>query len=313
MLGGGALALTSLALTIGFGWTESTPLELAFWLDPRGWFDLVMAGLFAWALGGAIAIERGTRRDLSELRPALERGTEIDRLTQLPSATPFVCAIGAVAVSCAVNFAPGNWPEGRPGITDSFFVWVTLRTTLIAFPIVWAGVLASTFATRLSRLGPMLRVDDLLDLRPLAPLGRNGLRNVAVWVGISAFFAAMLIAPFGRSVAVINLLVSAVIGAAAFLAPVRGAHRRLTELRDAELAHVRSALHSRLASTQVANEQLPGHSLADLLAWEARIERVRTWPFDTSTLARFALYLSIGLGSWIGAALVERALGAALG
>ncbi len=39
---------------------------------------------------------------------------------------------------------------------------------------------------------------------------------------------------------------------------------------------------------------------------------MNTWPFDASTLLRFALYTSLGVGSWVGGALVERVLGAAL-
>jgi hypothetical protein len=39
---------------------------------------------------------------------------------------------------------------------------------------------------------------------------------------------------------------------------------------------------------------------------------VREWPFDAPTLARFLLYVAIPLGSWIGGALAERLLGAAL-
>lgn len=39
---------------------------------------------------------------------------------------------------------------------------------------------------------------------------------------------------------------------------------------------------------------------------------MREWPFDAPTLARFLLYVAIPLGSWIGGALVERLLGAAL-
>ena len=35
---------------------------------------------------------------------------------------------------------------------------------------------------------------------------------------------------------------------------------------------------------------------------------MREWPFDLPTLARFALYVGIGLSSWLGAALVERFL-----
>jgi hypothetical protein len=52
--------------------------------------------------------------------------------------------------------------------------------------------------------------------------------------------------------------------------------------------------------------------MPSLLAYEARIESVREWPFDTSTLRRFALFLLIPLASWIGGALVERVVDAAL-
>ena len=49
--------------------------------------------------------------------------------------------------------------------------------------------------------------------------------------------------------------------------------------------------------------RLPG-----LLALEVRIESVREWPFDASSLLRVGFYLLIGLGSWIGAAAIERLL-----
>ena len=39
---------------------------------------------------------------------------------------------------------------------------------------------------------------------------------------------------------------------------------------------------------------------------------VREWPFDAPSMLRFALYLAIPLGSWLGGAFVERLLGAAL-
>ena len=38
------------------------------------------------------------------------------------------------------------------------------------------------------------------------------------------------------------------------------------------------------------------------------VEALREWPFDNSTIGRFALYLLIPVGSWIGGALVERVI-----
>jgi hypothetical protein len=43
-----------------------------------------------------------------------------------------------------------------------------------------------------------------------------------------------------------------------------------------------------------------------LFAYEARVESAREWPFDASTLVRFALLLTVPLVSWLGGALVER-------
>jgi hypothetical protein len=42
-----------------------------------------------------------------------------------------------------------------------------------------------------------------------------------------------------------------------------------------------------------------------LLALRNQVADVREWPVDLSTLMRLLLYLAIGLGSWVGAALVD--------
>ena len=56
-----------------------------------------------------------------------------------------------------------------------------------------------------------------------------------------------------------------------------------------------------------------GRSLADLLAWRAYVASVPEWPFDAPTRLRFALYLVIPLGSWLGGALVEKLVDRLLG
>ena len=43
-----------------------------------------------------------------------------------------------------------------------------------------------------------------------------------------------------------------------------------------------------------------------------RIERAEEWPFGVGSLSRVAFYLLLGLGSWVGAALVERLMESAL-
>jgi hypothetical protein len=94
---------------------------------------------------------------------------------------------------------------------------------------------------------------------------------------------------------------------AAFLLPLLGARQRLRQRKDAELARVRQALREardRVLAPDAA-ERLAGGLLADLIAYERRVAEVPEWPLDASTLLRLALYLVLGLGSWVGAALVE--------
>ena len=178
---GGALGAASLTLTVALGWGGS-PLDLEFWGSLRGWFDGLFAALFGWGVGSSAALVAGGRRDLAELRPALRPGTDPGELDPMPRRVHAAVVAAAAALGLAINLSPANWLDD--------LAWALLRATVIA----------ARFAVRLSQLGPALRVDDLLDLRPFAPLGRNGLRNLAVWVGFCALFAAMMIAPFGRTV-----------------------------------------------------------------------------------------------------------------
>ncbi len=46
--------------------------------------------------------------------------------------------------------------------------------------------------------------------------------------------------------------------------------------------------------------------MTDLLAYKTQVESTPEWPFDSSTLFRFGLYLFIPIASMVGGALVER-------
>jgi hypothetical protein len=91
---------------------------------------------------------------------------------------------------------------------------------------------------------------------------------------------------------------------AAFLLPLLGPHARLRAAKQAELA--RDRVLARDAG------EVGGGRLGDLLAYEARVDAASEWPIETSTLLRFAFYLALGLGSWVGAGLVQHFLETAL-
>jgi hypothetical protein len=111
------------------------------------------------------------------------------------------------------------------------------------------------------------------------------------------------------------LILLLVLATAALVLPVRGVHRSIRRAKQAELDWVRRAIRADLAALRAPEAKRSGEAAARLPALldaEARVQSVREWPFDLSTLVRFTLYVMVGIGSWLGAALVERLLGAAL-
>jgi hypothetical protein len=100
--------------------------------------------------------------------------------------------------------------------------------------------------------------------------------------------------------------------AVAFTLPLLGVRRRLRAKKADELARVRGALRVEREKALDPSGSPPGR-IADLLALEARIESVREWPIEAPALARLVVFVTIGLGSWVGAALVEKLLGRLLG
>jgi hypothetical protein len=100
----------------------------------------------------------------------------------------------------------------------------------------------------------------------------------------------------------------------AFVFPVRGLRRQIQVRKAKKLAQLRGEIrHNEELMAGSGNESAEaGAKMPGLLAYMEKIESVREWPFDAPTLTRFFLYVAIPLGSWVGGALVERLLGAAL-
>jgi hypothetical protein len=96
---------------------------------------------------------------------------------------------------------------------------------------------------------------------------------------------------------------------ATLMLPLRGLHDRLRDAKRIELSRLNAAIRgdaAALAGSPLSGREPP--TLTDLLTWRRFVESVPEWPIDLSTLGRFAFYIGIPLLSWVGAALVERAL-----
>jgi hypothetical protein len=155
---------------------------------------------------------------------------------------------------------------------------------------------------------------DLLDLGSLSPFSAVGLANASYWF-IGSALASFLVASVANVwIVALVITVTVGLGIVGLILPSRGLHVCLRERKREELRRIREAIASERAGLFSADEGSPRASrMPSLLAYEARIESVREWPYDTSTLTRFGFFLLIPLVSWIGGALVERVVDAALG
>ncbi len=170
-------------------------------------------------------------------------------------------------------------------------------------------------ARRLSRIGERFARVDLLDLAPLRPFARRGLRSVLLWVVLSVLLSLLFLAPWSSDPAAGFLGLVFVLASALLLLPAWGIHRRILAAKREELTRVRGVMRAwrqDLLESGAAGATAPGR-VADIVAYEARVASIPTWPFDLSTLVRFAFYVALGLGSWLGAAVVERFVNVALG
>jgi hypothetical protein len=91
--------------------------------------------------------------------------------------------------------------------------------------------------------------------------------------------------------------------------PLRGVRSRIRRAKHDELSRLNAAIRGEpgaLAGSPIEGRE--GLGLSDLLAWRREVASVPEWAIDPNTLGRYGLYLAIPLASWIGGALVERAL-----
>jgi hypothetical protein len=329
-----ALRLPSL-----FVWAVSTLIVLvlcAAWHNVTGAWQGLQAGgepfwrtpwrleiVFAVVLGYIVAcggwIVRNVRRDLDALAPALaiepsELAAERAGIGRFSPSTLLAAGAGGVAAGIAVHaLVNALLPPGHAALEDRLWRFardVTIWTLSIRLMVVVIGT-----SLRVSRLSERVARIDLLDLRGLAPLARIGLRSALAFALAASMIAAMASDELMLPVTLATMAIVAAVGAFTLVLPVRGVHRAIRAAKDAELRAVRAAI-ARTRAAALAGDATAGESatrLGGLLALEARIAGAGEWPFDVGTFVRLTVFLSLPLGSWIAAALVEWLVSRALG
>jgi hypothetical protein len=290
-------------------------------ISGRTWpSELVWSLIIGMAPAVTAASMRGSLRDLDDLLPVLDASpAELDglrrRIVTVPARIVTLTGLVTAAGTIALMLNHGNpWTAGHhPGLTHPALIWFVGRNVINWWLISRAVVIEVSLARAFSQLGSRLHALDLLDYTSLAPFGRRGLRSVLLWMLYLSLFSLQYIMGRAEPVLALALVFVIAIALAAFLLPVWGAHLRLRDAKAAELTRVHELLADARQRTFAAPAaERAGGRLADLVAWEQRISAVGEWPFGGSTLLRFVLYTAIGLGSWLGAAFVERLLERAL-
>jgi hypothetical protein len=302
---------------------------LAAATDFAGDIETAMVPVFLFLLGYhsmmSTYVARGTFRDLEALRPVLrgEGATHAELRQQFARFERrrlwMGALIGFALFILSSEIGANRWTRLLAGD------W-SLRATCIvvagfaSFMVFWRVAVYLVDSARVySRIGEQHVVVDLLNLGPLLPLSRHGLRivllmTILVASGLTISVGIPASSPRSADMVVFFLyLCVLVLATVAFVFPLRGLRRYIQARKAEELAKVREDIrNSRELAASGPESGEAGARLPGLIAYKHEIESVREWPFDAPALTRFFLYVAIPLGSWLGGALVERLLGAAL-
>jgi hypothetical protein len=265
------------------------------------------------------ALLGGTRDTVRELEEVLEPDDEtwdagsavrVRKSTLLiMCAIALVAAIGMPFMTDDTPWNPSTWPPE--------LWWHRVLGILSA---VWAGFFFAALwdtATQISRLADWIQTVDLLDLGVWSPFVKQALLTVLLVVGGLSVQALRLYEPGERVVLAITFGACLPLAILGLWLPVRGANRRISQAKDAEIARIYERIQASRAalldgsaggSTEVFSDQMPA-----LIAYLRLIERVPEWPFQPSTFVQAALYLMIPVASWFGSALVEGLMGRLIG
>jgi hypothetical protein len=260
-----------------------------------------------------VYLTRWTRRNLRALAPAA--GPDPAALLDAAAgrAAGIVGAVVFLLIFLVLPTGPNLFSRVSYWTASNVFPWLGVPVlgwliARFAYAVIQHARCVSHLAARLERL-------DLLDPAPLAPFVQQGLGSALLVMLMVAIGTAGLVGQrLVVTSAVANVAALLGIGAAAGVLPVLGLRRRIRAEKRSQLAVLRGRLEeARGAALAGGGEADPATlRLPGLLALEARLEAVREWPFDVSSLLRLGLYALLGLGSWLGAAFVERLLDQAL-
>lgn len=147
---------------------------------------------------------------------------------------------------------------------------------------------------------------DLLDTGPLEVYGRRGIVGMLHGIVAATALALVVVHPAvgPHPLALAGILFFMAKATWDFILTMRLASQAIVSAKQAELIRVRDLIRARRGGA-VPDGTPP---LSDLLAWEARVERVPEWPVSLGTWSRFVGLLGMPMIGWAGSNLLNWAL-----
>lgn len=206
--------------------------------------------------------------------------------------------------SGSLLFQPWHWALDYTAVVIALSLvgWWIGR---LSFELIWTALHLTEIAKRLPHL-------NLFDRDSFKPFIQQGVQSALLIIIMMSITGHLAVKPgsgiIGTMVFTTTMLVLTMM---ALIIPMRGIHSRIQAGKRGELAAIREKIRLK-KDRLIAGSAQESDMIVALLAMETRIERVPDWPFDGGSLSRFSFYLLLGLGSWVGAALVERLINSAL-
>jgi hypothetical protein len=297
------------------------PAELAFGVESFTWSIVVNGVLIGVMLAGHAHLHRGAVSDLRQLRPLLPDDDAafaelVDHVPNLSVSMLWLATFGGMAGGLAVATLDPTLHDlyEHVPLSDPRYLFYLIQN--MAFGVLGTRLfVAEVHMTRAyARLGERVEV-DLLDLSLLLIFARKGLRSIVIWVLVSSAFSMFWVLDSAGQINVFVPILILAIATTALVAPTLGVHHSIARAKAAELSIVNDAIRSERAKTlapRAADSAAEDARLGNLIQYQAFVKSVREWPFDLSIVARSVLLVVLGAGSWVGGAIVERLLTAAL-
>jgi hypothetical protein len=194
-------------------------------------------------------------------------------------------------------FVPLALSRKEPAI----FAWFVLVNAFTAALFARGIVQSARAGEHWARSIDQSLIIDLLRIESLNVIGRHGARSALIWFSVAGAILLFFVGNNVNLVTLAVLLLAAVMGIWIFVRPMERVHRRIRAAKRTELESIRRAIQS--ACQQAPHDAAAAAKLQGLLAYEARIEAVREWPFDQPTVLRVGAYVLIPAIPWFGQAI----------